>query len=405
MEKAVNNNYMKKHILPFLRLVLFAGCFINCTVMAQTATNALGKKIVVTGKQITIDSLLGIFSRQTAVEFSFNSTKISPAKKITVPKQSLTVFQWLQILKQEVNIDYKLIGNHLVLLDRSGKGIPVNSKPAFAVTNAVKKDKPVMPGNKIFNSKVQNNYSAPGDGKILPPPGKDPVAEKEQVKNADTLVTIPARPIQDTGSGKNNLSPGKLITGDSNQVQLLKSRDDKASPVTSSSVPGTDPLLDYKHQLTLTPGIPIWELSKYYKFSIGLDYDRKLFSFGRTVNRNNTAWNRFNVNLELGADYVFHKDSTGRQGLLVAHLFPDIIYKLGQYGQIDLGGGLAGLIPSPGAHLGFGINLSVNLPVARLASHKVILFGVGIEMYEFGPYDALYLGTLRLTMLFPGKKR
>src|SRR6187549_1583867 len=106
MEKAVNNNHMKKQIINFLSFVFLAGCFINCPVTGQIANNALSKKIVVTGKQITIDSLLRIVSRQTAVEFSFNSTKISPAKKIAVPKQSLTVFQWLQNLKQEVNIDY-----------------------------------------------------------------------------------------------------------------------------------------------------------------------------------------------------------------------------------------------------------------------------------------------------------
>jgi len=400
---------MKQQIITFLSFIFLFNCFTSSPIRAQKADKVLEKKIVVTGKQITIDSLLRIISRQTAIEFSFNSKKISPAKKVAVPKQSLTIFKWLQNLRQEVNIDYKLVGNHLVLLDRGGKAPVVNMKPIFAVTNTDKRNKPVLPGNKIYNSKVQNSYSAAHNEKISLAAQKNEVTQKSTGKiDADSSVMIPVPQMPDTGSKKINFPERKIITIDTTQMLMVKNTDNDVSSVPSSS-PGTITSWDNKHQLTFTPGRLLFESAKYYGISIGLDYDRKLLSFGRTVNKNNTAWKRFNLNLEVGADYVFGKkpDSLRMDGILIAHLFPDIIYKFGQYAHIDIGAGLAAFAPSPAAHLGYGVNLSVNFPVNRQtkAFNKIILFGAGLEMYEFKPFDAYFLGTVRLSMLFPRKKR
>ena len=403
---AVNNNHMKQQLISFLSFIIL----INSPILAQTANKALEKKVIVKGKQITIDSLLRIFSGQTTIEFSFNSKKISPAKKVAVPKQSLTIFQWLQNLRQEINIDYKLVGNHLVLLDRAGKVKPVKPATLYAGTNTGKRNNPVLPGNKIHNSKVQNNYSAANDG-ISQAEQKNAVTQKDAgKKDADTSAVIPIPQAQDSTSVKGNIPDRKMIINDSTQTQAVKKTDDPL-PVAASSM-ATTPTWDYKHQLTLTPGIPILESGKYYGFSLGLDYDRKLLSFGNRI-KNDEESERFNLNLELGVDYVFDKDSIRLGGFLIGHVFPDLQYKLGQYAHIDLGGGPAVIFYNPGTYFGYGINLSVNFPVIKQkvstgqgkGFNKVILLGAGIEMYEFSPDDPLFLGTVRLTMLFPGKKR
>ena len=408
LEKAVNNNHMKQNVpVGFIFLI---SCFIYSTNVAQTANKALDKKIVVTGKQISIDSLLRIFSRQTTIEFSFNSKKISPSKKVVVPKQSLTIFQWLQNLRREVNVDYKLVGNHLVLLDSPAKIKTGKTAIAYAGTNTVKRNK-VLPGNKIHNSKVQNNYSAAHHGKIIQTALKNNVKREEPgKKDADTSAIQPIPQARDTGSIRANISDKKMVINDTTQTQVVKKTDDP-SPVTLSSF-DSNLSWDYKHQLTLTPGIPILESGKYYQFSIGLDYDRKLLYFGHTV-KNDAEWERFNLNLELGVDYVFDKDSTRLGGFLIGHVFPDLQYKLGQYSHIDVGAGPAVIFYSPGTYFGYGVNLSINFPVTKQkvitgagnGFNKIIFLGAGIEMYEFSPDDPLFFGTIRLTMLFPGKKR
>lgn len=114
---------------------------LNIAAKAQVSNATFEKKIVVTAKSIRIDSLLKVFARQTGVEFSFNTSKISPSKTLAVARQVQTLSQWLTTLRQNPGIQYKVVGNHIILVDNKVTAIPQKGKaaPTAAQTTPPKK--------------------------------------------------------------------------------------------------------------------------------------------------------------------------------------------------------------------------------------------------------------------------
>ena len=94
---------------------------------SQVDKQILQEPISIPAGTIRIDSLLKQFSRQTAVEFSFNSNKISPSKTLIVNNQKKTVSQWLTLLNKSFGIQHKFVGYNIILIDNSNKK-PVTSK-------------------------------------------------------------------------------------------------------------------------------------------------------------------------------------------------------------------------------------------------------------------------------------
>lgn len=120
------------------------------TTIAQVNDKLLSKTIIVPGKEVRIDSLVNMLNNQTGIEFSFNSNKISPSKKIAVPRSYQTLSQWLITLKTKMGIDHKVIGSHIILVDK--KQSPVVTK---------KTSRTVSPGQKpgTKNAKVSSAQS------------------------------------------------------------------------------------------------------------------------------------------------------------------------------------------------------------------------------------------------------
>ena len=120
-------------------LTTAAAIFIG-SVQAQANNKAFDQTIMVPGREVRIDSLIKIFSRQAGIEFSFNSTKIMPSRKITVPAKHQTLSQWLNLLSQTIGVRHKLVGNHVILLDNSSKvsgSLPLRPKTQGKKTTAV----------------------------------------------------------------------------------------------------------------------------------------------------------------------------------------------------------------------------------------------------------------------------
>lgn len=90
-------------------------------VTAQANSKAFNKIIFIRAKEVRIDSLLKLFSKQTGFEFSFNSNTINSSKKLPVPKQNYTLSQWLAIFKQKLGTEYKLVGNHIILTSKTNR--------------------------------------------------------------------------------------------------------------------------------------------------------------------------------------------------------------------------------------------------------------------------------------------
>jgi hypothetical protein len=108
-----------------MKTILIIAITILATKPALTQANkvAFDKRIIIPAREVRIGSLLKIFSAQTGVEFSFNSSKISSSKKLTVPKQSVTLSQWLDIIDQTVGAQHKVVGNHIILVTANNVNI------------------------------------------------------------------------------------------------------------------------------------------------------------------------------------------------------------------------------------------------------------------------------------------
>jgi hypothetical protein len=113
-----------------MRSFIFIAMLVYCSVpvAAQVSNATFEKKIVLSSASIRIDSLLKVFSRQTGVAFSFNPTKVKPSKTLAVSRQSQTLSQWLTTLQQQVGIQHKVVGSHIILFDNGPALFPADSK-------------------------------------------------------------------------------------------------------------------------------------------------------------------------------------------------------------------------------------------------------------------------------------
>lgn len=123
---------------PYLRIYSLICLFllINFLGEAQHSKEALKKNISIQQSEIRLDSLMRVFSRQSGFEFSFNSKKILPTRKVTVNKRTQTVSEWLNKLQTTFGIEHKFVGNHIILVDNPKQGISKSK------TIAVKKSAP-----------------------------------------------------------------------------------------------------------------------------------------------------------------------------------------------------------------------------------------------------------------------
>lgn len=84
---------------------------------AQLTKEKSEKRIVINSNTIRVADLLGIFARETNLEFSFNSKKLRPSKIITVAHHEQTLSAWLKELEQSTGIHVKVKGDHIILQD------------------------------------------------------------------------------------------------------------------------------------------------------------------------------------------------------------------------------------------------------------------------------------------------
>jgi hypothetical protein len=148
---------------------IFMGCFLLVLAMqgnTQVSREKLAKKITVEQGAVRIDSLLKIFSRQTGIEFSFNSRKIPPSKTIHVKAGVNSLEAWLEYLQQSIDIQYKVMGSHIILFDhhipavekKSGKN-PGAALPS-AAPSSISSSVPVWENTPPTSLAMQENNEA-----------------------------------------------------------------------------------------------------------------------------------------------------------------------------------------------------------------------------------------------------
>ena len=157
---------------PIFFLAIIAS---STTAEAQLNNNTFQLQINVPANEVRVDSLLRIFSRQTGVEFSFSSNKISPSKKITITKHRQTLSQWLSTLSSTLGVQHKVVGNHIILID--------NEKH-------------------VGGKKITGTATAAGIGKnnLPPPAAKKEISENGMVEPAGKFIAVNENEIAETDS-------------------------------------------------------------------------------------------------------------------------------------------------------------------------------------------------------------
>ena len=223
---------MKTQTTLKLILIIVIAVFITKPLIAQAKENAFNRKIVTPAKEVRIDALLKLFSEQTGFEFSFNSNKISPSNKLPVPKQTNTLLGWLDIFKQKLGIEYKLMGNHIILSVSSNKSnikqaasllkVPeqialVKKKEILNVASKAKKHH--LPGRPTQKEMLSIDFQHAGFS--------DNMIDKVSL---DSNIFISNTVAEETGdvNGKNILpAERKQVSTDAPVLKLLTNRENK----------------------------------------------------------------------------------------------------------------------------------------------------------------------------------
>src|SRR5215207_6195253 len=74
--------------------------------------------ITVEKKEARFDVFLNSVSRQSGVVFSFSTTKIAADKILTLITGRQTLETFLNQLKAKTGLDYKIVGTHIIFLDK-----------------------------------------------------------------------------------------------------------------------------------------------------------------------------------------------------------------------------------------------------------------------------------------------
>ncbi|NLU95927.1 hypothetical protein [Chitinophaga sp. Ak27] len=106
---------------------------------AQQRKVNLQKQVVLPGKNLRFDSLLGIVSRQTGARFSLNTRKFPPGRVIHASSGTMSVAKLLAEIRQYTGIYYTILGEHIIFIDNPPPGAkPASTRPATKITTKAK---------------------------------------------------------------------------------------------------------------------------------------------------------------------------------------------------------------------------------------------------------------------------
>ncbi|MBO9562272.1 MAG: hypothetical protein J7621_05830 [Niastella sp.] len=195
-----------------MRSSIVIAMFVYCSVSAsaQVSNATFEKKIVLSSTSIRIDSLLRVFSRQTGVEFSFNPTKVKPSKTLIVSRQSQTLSKWLTALQQQVGIEHKVVGSHIILFDNGPAALPAGNKPSStpssrktATNNPAVQPKAIIVIDSSRTTSPDRSASSPSTERKIVDTVRAELPVKQAAASKATTPASPAsptKPVRDTVS-------------------------------------------------------------------------------------------------------------------------------------------------------------------------------------------------------------
>lgn len=238
---------MAVKLLFFVLLTGFALQVPSKSSAQNQASINLKKLIRLESKPIRFDSLVSTISKQAKVQFSFNTGKITPEKTFVMKPGEQTLEDVLVQIKSKTGIYYKIVGSHIILLDKRPEAGPVAqsktpSNPAITRPKAPAKKTPAEQAAKkeASNPAGGSNNTKP----VEPSPIIDIEVSGSTVPAADYLPVDPEK--KDTVTGKpvpinpvkGNVNPGNVPHTDSLKPGPPGTRD--SSKITDEGKPATN---------------------------------------------------------------------------------------------------------------------------------------------------------------------
>ena len=192
----------------------------------------LKKLIILDSNPIRFDSLVSTISKQAKVQFSFNTGKITPEKKFVMKQGEQTLKEVLVQIKRMTGIYYKIVGSHIILLDKRPETRPsVQSKTTSQPSiNSSRARVNQMPGKLVVKKAVSNHPGSSNTNKpVEPAPQIDNLVAGSTITSTDYLPV--AAETKDTITGL--IAQIKTVKENSNQG--INSRIDSVQ----QSPPGT----------------------------------------------------------------------------------------------------------------------------------------------------------------------
>jgi hypothetical protein len=206
---------MKARAYLTITVLLLCGSLL---VHAQQPPTGLNKKVSLSSLELRVDSLLRQLSRQSGVQFSFNSRRISPSKKVRFTSRTQTPQRVLEQLKESLGIGYKMVGGHVILVD-----------------NPKHTAQPEKPASPVMTSSGKKQVKAPQE------PAKDRVPAAVKTDPAPEESHISTRqnvPIQkDSAAARNNApavsKPDTTLEKKAKDSAAIKAAAASSAPVVS----------------------------------------------------------------------------------------------------------------------------------------------------------------------------
>lgn len=293
---------------------------LHMTAVAQVSKATFDKPITISLKSIRIDSLLKAFSRQTGVEFSFSTNKISPGKTLTVSKQRQTLSQWLNTLRQNIGVEHKVVGNHIILFENKSPIISAPQKsPAPGASKAISNNKETISGQ-------------------APPAKVTILADSSHQRQQDTVVQQPTVQKNILPAATTAVSPAATVNTSNSNKQPMSREKPAATPPSKKSAaqlaaaplssPGADRSAARERATDAMPNEALQLVLGYSKHGsgdmdgivFGADYSWYLgrkFSFGLnirgTINSDHDDYSYYNQTTNITSEASIRSTTAGAQ--------------------------------------------------------------------------------------------
>ena len=100
--------------LNYSKYIIFLFLILLCNPVFSQNIN-LSQKITISAENTQVEKILIEISKQSGIDFSYNSKAINAKQKITFHAKDKTLKEILDRLSKQINIEYKVIENQIVL--------------------------------------------------------------------------------------------------------------------------------------------------------------------------------------------------------------------------------------------------------------------------------------------------